>query len=447
MRRLLLIGAGHAHAQVLRDWLDRPVPGVELVLVSPAALAPYSGMVPGWLAGSYLFEDICINFQALAAAAGARWVADELASLDAGRRSVTLASGAVLGFDLLSLNVGSTLTPPANAADDAGSGGAAMLSLRPLGRLREAWDLQLAAIAGQANQAPFTVTAVGGGAAGFECLLAVLARLRALWPGRLVHGVLVSRASSLLPGLAPGAVRAAGQALTRAGVSLQLGTDWGDALLHRRSSAAAGTVLGLPDGATDGPTTGPTTGPATDPTTGLLLWATGAEAHDWQRCPARRGGMAVSERGFIRVDRQLRSVSHPSVYAVGDCAEWAPPLPKAGVFAVRMGPVLSRNLRAALGEGEAADYTPQRRFLALLATGDGRAIGAWGRWSAQGRWLWRWKDHIDRQFLRRFDLAAPGDGPGDQPPDRPAPTHAGGPGQGPAQTSNRTPWASGSAPE
>ena len=393
MTRLLLVGAGHAHAQVLRDWVHQPVPGVELVLVSPAALAPYSGMVPGWLAGRYAYQDICINAQALAAAAGARWLPDELASLDAGRRSVTLVSGAVLGFDLLSLNVGSTLTPPASAAEVAGSGGAARLSLRPLGRLHAAWDHQLAAIAAQASDAPFTVTAVGGGAAGFECLLAVRARLRALRPGRPVHGVLVSRASRLLPGLAPGAVRAAGRALARAGVRLHLDTDWGDALVQPRC--------------------GPTDGAPT----GLVLWATGAEAHSWQRCPARRGGLAVSEAGFIRVDSQLRSVSHPAVYAVGDCAQWAPPLPKAGVFAVRMGPVLSQNLRAALGCGVAGVYRPQRRFLALLATGDGRAIGAWGGWSAQGRWLWRCKDHIDRQFLRGFVVAAPGDGPG---PPRPA---------------------------
>ena len=455
MRRLLLIGAGHAHAQVLRDWVHQPVPGVELVLVSPAALAPYSGMVPGWLAGTYSFDDICINFEALAAAAGARWVPDELASLDAGRRSVTLVSGAVLGFDLLSLNVGSTLTPPASAApgaaEVAGSGGAAMLSLRPLGRLHAAWDHQLAAITAQASDAPFTVTAVGGGAAGFECLLAVLARLRALRPGRPVRGVLVSRASRLLPGLAPGAVRAAGRALAQAGVHLQLATDWRQALLDR-SGPVQGPALSLADSPAINSalslSDSPALSPAISPHNGLVLWATGAEAHAWQRCPARRGGLAVSEAGFIRVDRQLRSVSHPAVYAVGDCAQWAPPLPKAGVFAVRMGPVLSQNLRAALGCGVAGVYRPQRRFLALLATGDGRAIGAWGGWSAQGRWLWRCKDHIDRQFLRGFAAAAPGDGPGPPRPAQPVtqpPTPP--PAQPPAQTSNRTPCASGSAPE
>ena len=114
------------------------------------------------------------------------------------------------------------------------------------------------------------------------------------------------------------------------------------------------------------------------------------------------------QSGFIRIDAQLRSLSHPQVFAVGDCAEWAvegdDPLPKAGVFAVRMGPVLARNLRASLQGTALASYAPQRRYLALLSTADRRAILAWDRFSAQGHWAWRWKDRIDRGFLARFKL-------------------------------------------
>lgn len=371
MKRLVLVGAGHAHAQVLLDWARAPMANVGLVVVSPQALVPYSGMVPGWLAGRYTFDEICIDFRALAAAAGAGFVEDELFALDAPRRELRLGSGEVLGYDLLSLNVGSTLAPPQNA----GGGDAPVLPLRPLGTLRRAWEQRLAAMAAQRADTPLSVTAVGGGAAGFEALLAVLARLRALRPGHNVDGRLVSRAASLLPGFAPGAVRAAERALARAGVTLQLGTAWSESIAQNSD---------------------------------LVLWATGAEAHAWQCDPQRRGGLAVSGRGFIAVDDHLRSISHPQVHAVGDCAEWQAPLPKAGVYAVRMGPVLSRNLRAALGDGSAVPYAPQRRYLALLATGDGRAIGSWGRWSAHGHWLWRWKDYIDRGFVRRFDLDHPG---------------------------------------
>ena len=361
-RRLLLIGAGHAHAQVLRDWITAPVPGVDLVLVSPSSLAPYSGMVPGWLAGTYRFEDICIDFAALAAAAGARLLIDELVALDPDQRQAHLASGLVLGYELLSINVGSTLRPPALA------GPGQVLALRPLGELRQRWQALLAKPAFPPGRQPLQVTAVGGGAAGVEALLAVLANLRLRHAGRAVQGRLISR-GSLLPGMAAGARRAALAALGAAGAEVMTQTAFDPA---------------SPQGAPD-----------------LLLWATGALAHAWQA----NSGLAVSASGFIGIDAQLRSLSHPQVLAVGDCAHWAAdPLPKAGVFAVRMGPVLSHNLRALLLGQPLQRYQPQRRYLALLATADGRAIGAWGGLSAQGRWLWRWKDHIDRGFLARFAL-------------------------------------------
>jgi pyridine nucleotide-disulfide oxidoreductase family protein len=362
MKHLLLVGAGHAHAQVLADWARAPVPGVQLSVVSPSALAPYSGMVPGWLAGHYAFEEICIDFAALAAAAGAQWLVDEVLAVDAAASRVHLASGRVLAWDVLSLNVGSTLLPPAGLPGR-------VLSLRPLGRLRAAWDELLAQQA--AGAAPIgQVTAVGGGAAGVEALLAVLSRLRTLQPGQRIAARLVTR-GELLPGLAPGAVRAARAALQRAGAEVHTGTGFD---------------------------------PADAQADGLLLWATGAQAHPWQR----DSGLATSEQGFFRVDPQLRCLGQPQVFAVGDCAEWAAPLPKAGVYAVRMGPVLTANLKATLAGLPLHTYTPQHRFLALLATADGRAIAARGRWSLHGRWLgraaWRWKDHIDRGFLARFRL-------------------------------------------
>jgi pyridine nucleotide-disulfide oxidoreductase family protein len=364
MRRLVLVGAGHAHAQVLLEWARAPLPGVELTLVSPQARAPYSGMVPGWLAGAYRYDEICIHFEALARAAGARWLAHELAALDPDARTVTLDTGGTLGYDQLSINVGSTLLPPAGLA-------APVLALRPLAELHERWQAQLQTWQADRSPQPATVTMVGGGAAGVESMLAVLARLRGLAPQRRVTGRLVARSSTLLEGLAPGAARRAARALRQAGVEVRLGTDFTPELAEGSD---------------------------------LLLWATGAEAHDWQRDPTRRGSLAVNEGGFIRIDGNLRSTSHREVYAVGDCAAWTPPLPKAGVFAVRMGPVLSHNLRvAARGAGTLQAYSPQRDFLVLIGTADGRAIASRGGLSAQGRCLWRWKDHIDRGFLRRYN--------------------------------------------
>lgn len=389
MKRLVLAGAGHAHALVLRTLLRQPMPGVEVVVVSPEPLAPYSGMVPGWLAGHYRFDEIAIDFPRLVAAAGARWCPGEIQALDPARRQLRLGDGTALDYDVLSLNVGSTLRPP--PAEHA-----QMLPLRPPAMLRRHYEQLLERWAREPGDRPFVVTAVGGGAAGFEALLAVLARLRRMRPERAVQGSLLTRGTSLLPGLAPAACRAALRALDRAGVTVQLGSGWCEPV---------------------------------DRGSDVVLWATGAEAHDWQLAPPRRGALAVDDQGFVRIDEQLRSVSHPQVFATGDCASWpGRALPKAGVHAVRMGPVLAGNLRAALlGPADAGvlkAHRPQRHFLALLATGDGRAIASRGPFGAEGAWAWRWKDRIDRRFLRQFELphaASRPDHPFVSPADVPAP--------------------------
>jgi pyridine nucleotide-disulfide oxidoreductase family protein len=377
-RRLLLVGAGHAHAEVLRQWALAPPPDVALTLLAPRALAPYSGMVPGWLAGHYRFDEIGIDFAALARAAGARLQLGSLQALDTATRQVRLADGGTLGYDTLSLNVGSTLHPPAVP-------GAQVLSLRPLGELHAAWEALTAAPgagpgANPAEAGPLHLTAVGGGAAGVESLLAVLWRLRQRWPQRHIEATLVSRSPTLLPGLARGAAAALARELAAQGVRLQLGQDFD------------------PDAARPGE---------------WLLWATGAEAHAWQRT----SGLAVDAAGFVQVDSTLRSLSHPEVFAVGDCAAFSPRLPKAGVWAVRMGPVLAHNLKAACTGAAPSAYVPQRHALALLALGDRRALATRAGWSLGAGWatgwargtLWRWKDRIDRDFIRRYTPpAAPG---------------------------------------
>jgi pyridine nucleotide-disulfide oxidoreductase family protein len=371
--RLVLVGAGHAHAQVLRDCARAPVPGVELVLVSPARWAPYSGMVPGWLAGHYRFDEIVVDAAALARAAGARWIEDEVRSLDASAQTLQLARGEVLDWTLLSLNIGSTLRPPAWLAAQPGL---RLLPLRPLGGLHRAWE------ALQHDTAPpAAVAAVGGGAAGVESLLAVLWRLRRRWPGAALPAHLFQREDRLLPALPPRAARAAAAALARAGVSLHLGAPFA------AEQAAALAATAGPAGAS----------------APLLLWATGAQPHRWPVA----GGLAADAAGFVAVDAALRSVSHPSVFAVGDGAGFTPPLPKAGVYAVRMGPLLARNLRAALAGRPLQPYRPQRAALALLALGDRQALATRGGWTLAGgpllgRALWHWKDHIDRGFIDGF---------------------------------------------
>jgi len=370
--QLILAGAGHAHAQVLQAWARAPVPGVALVVVSPHRLAPYSGMVPGWLSGTYAYEDIVIDFEALCRRAGARWVTGTIDRLDPDTRTLHLVDGTVLPYDWLSLNIGSTLMPPPSTE------GLVILPMRPLAALQAQIDALQRVVRSDSRHTPWRVMGVGGGAAGVESLLAIIHRLRAGQPHRPVTGTLLSRGPVLLPGYAPAAQRQALTALTQAGVLVRLNTPWTDAWRHEAD---------------------------------VVLWATGAEAHAWQRDPSRRGSLSVSPAGFVCINEHLQSVSHDRIFAVGDCAQWTTPLPKAGVYAVRMGPVLAHNLGAALRGQPLQRYRPQATFLSLLATADGKAIATRGRLAVSGRWSWRWKDHIDRAFVGRFRVSDAGTRP------------------------------------
>jgi pyridine nucleotide-disulfide oxidoreductase family protein len=362
MKRLVLVGGGHAHVRVLADWRAAPLPDVSLTVVSPSALAPYSGMVPGWMAGLYDFGSISIDVAKLSKAAGATFIEAQVQSLHAQTSSLTLASHGALAYDLLSLNIGSTLRAPTLPVHT-------VLSMRPLGDLRLRWAALIDGIAHDSTT-PYRVVAAGGGPAGVEALLAALARLRAHAPKARFDGVLLTDIDRILPQHGVWARRRVERALQRAGVTIHTHID-AQTFDYRDSD--------------------------------VVLWATGAQAHEWPRT----SGLAIDERGFVTVDATLRSTSHPSVFACGDCAAWVQPLPKAGVTAVRQGPVLSHNLRAASRGTALEPFVPRRRQLALLATADNRAIASWGAWSAQGAWVWRWKDRIDRAFVARFDVHAP----------------------------------------
>jgi pyridine nucleotide-disulfide oxidoreductase family protein len=342
---------------------------VDLLLVSPIARAPYSGMMPGWLAGAYAWDDCCIDFPALAAAAGARWVKDEVVALDAAQRLLVLASGQTLQADLVALNIGSTVLAPESIP-----GQPLILPTRPLNALRERTEHLFTTLFAREAQAPLRVVSVGAGAAGVEMLLGLQARLAAR--GVVTQSTLTTRNGSFLPGLSTAARWLALRTLRQRGVALQT--------RFEAATLGAGALLDANGRELPGD---------------VVLWATGGVAHAW---PAQ-SALAVDARGFVQVDATLRSISHPWLFAVGDCASFTPQaLPKSGVFSVRMGPVLANNLHAMLRAQPPAAYQPQNRFLVLLNTGDGRAIASRGALGWPGRWVMRWKDRIDHNFLDRY---------------------------------------------
>jgi len=363
-KKLVLVGGGHAHLSVLRALAKHRPAGLDVVLVSPSRHQNYSGMLPGWLAGHYALSACRIDLQPLAQAAGARLLLDQMVGLDAQRRCVVLQEDRQIRYELLSLDVGSeTNTSWLEVL------GQKLLPLKPLDSFFASWPRVLA----EARSKPgYRLVVVGGGAAGVEVALAALhAFSQAGVAGRVD---LVAAESGLLPGHAP-AVQARVQRFARqAGLGVHLlrgvGTEEGVLLADGRLLRADRVIA-----------------------------ATGARAPVWLGAAK----LKLDEHGYLLVDKHHRSVSHPNVFAAGDvCARHDAVLSRSGVHAVHAGPVLAHNLLSVLSGAALQAYAPKRRSLYLLACGPHHAVASWGGWSAEGQWVWRWKDWIDRRFIRRF---------------------------------------------
>ena len=366
-KHLVLVGGGHAHVFVLEAFARKPEPGLELTLVTKSSLTPYSGMLPGHLAGIYRREEIHIDLERLAGGCGARLIRDEAVRFDADAKRVVLKSGEALAYDILSVDIGITpdLSGIAGAAEHA-------LAVKPIGSLLERWDRLAADVAGP--DGPRRLAVVGGGVAGICLAFAILAFLKARI-GEPVQVALVGASPS--PEINPGMRRRIEKAFRRLGIGMH---DGDPAVAVDRQGVTLASGRRVPADA--------------------VLVSTRAAPPE----AVGHSELAKDQHGFLAIGPTLQSLSHGTVFAAGDCATMvAHPRPKAGVFAVRQGPVLARNLRRAL-RGEAPEaYVPQRDHLVLIATGDGRAIGGRGRFIAfEGRLAWRLKNWLDRRFMRRF---------------------------------------------
>lgn len=359
IRDLVLIGGGHAHALVLRMWGMDQLPGARVTVIDPNPVAPYTGMLPGLIAGHYRRDELMIDLVRLARFAGARVILDRATGIDREARLIHLVGRPPLPYDIAAIDVGITSDLPSlpGAAEHS-------VPAKPLGRYAQAWEEFVA----RPPKRP-RVVILGAGLGGVELALASAHRLGA---GSLV--TLIDQAAEFLPALTTRARRVLEARLRAVGVDLRLG--------------ARVVRIGPGDVTLDG---GEVIG------SDFTLTATGARPHGWLSETGLR-----QERGFLVTDATLRT-SDPAIFASGDCAAVeGEPRPKAGVFAVRAATVLHANLRAALMARPLASFRPQGDYLKLISLGETSAVAEkWGFAASGPRW-WRLKDRIDRKFMDKF---------------------------------------------
>jgi len=369
-RDLVLVGGGHAHALVLRMWGMDPLPGARLTVIDPTPMAPYTGMLPGLVAGHYQRDALEIDLVRLARFAGARLLIGAVTDIDATAGRMHVAGHGDIAYDVGSIDIGIH-----SGMSDLPGFVAHGTPAKPLGPFAAGWDSFVARVA--AGEAAPQAAVIGGGIAGIELAMAMAHRLRkAVRHPRTVEVTLIERAAQIAPdtpATRPRLLRALDEMSVRVLTDTQVTGVTADG-----ASLSSGPCV-----------------PA-----GFIAGAAGARAHPW----IAETGLPVTDAGFLRVGPDLRINGTETLFAAGDCAHLDhAPRPKAGVFAVRAAPVLRDNLRAALSGGRLRAFRPQRQYLKLISLGGKSALAERGGLTFAAPFLWRWKDRIDRKFMEQFN--------------------------------------------
>ena len=412
----MLVGGGHAHVGVLkmlamakmkgkRNYME----GTKITLVAKEIHTPYSGMLPGYVAGHYPYEDCHIDLRPLTRLAGATLIHAAATRIDPDEKLVYIeplrsqnhcSERPPLRYDILSVNVG--ITPETRSVE-----GACKYStpVKPI-------DGFIGRIQGLLEQSPQmhntiengvlengkdrdashstkcnTIAIVGGGAGGLELCLALHHRLITL--GKQIHTkfVIYTR-TTILSGQNEYARRTFRGILSGKGIKV---VEYAKVVEVKANSIRFQTT-GCSDSDADLETK--------EEPFDQCLWCTNASAADW----LRNSGMKTDEKGFLLVNQNLQSVSHREVFAAGDCATIQDhPRPKAGVFAVRQGkPLMENIIRSLAGVSRLKCYTPQSKYLSLISTGDKYAVGLWAAYGFRGQWVWSLKNWIDKSWMAKY---------------------------------------------
>ena len=370
--KLVLVGGGHSHAIALKQWGLNPLSDADLILISDVEKTPYSGMLPGHIAGFYSYEETHIDLVSLAKFAGAELIIDRAINIDTENNKL-VCEHCFLEFDYLSLDIGST--PQTISAPGANK---YVIPAKPVPVFLEAWYKLKQDAVSQAQQ-PLSIVIVGGGAGGVELALNMQTCLQGILPDQGKHTLeihLIHRGKELLSSHNSWVSNKLEQIVRQRDIKLHLQQDVVEVLADQVICQSGLSIK-----------------------SSHTFWVTQATAPNW----IKESNLATDQQGFILVKDTLQSVSHPQIFAGGDIATMINySRPKAGVFAVRQGQPLLNNWQAILTNQPLQNYKPQDKYLALIGTGDYKAIASWSTWGWRSQVFWWLKDYIDRKFMNQF---------------------------------------------
>lgn len=377
---LVLIGGGHSHVSVLKHFAMKPLKGLQITLISRVVMTPYSGMLPGYLAGHYSRNEIHIDLNRLCRFCNAKFINATVNGLDLNQQTIHVDNHPNISYDVLSINTGST--PEIDSIEGAVKH---TIPIKPIDEFEKKWEVVKQKIEEWQNGV-FKLGVVGLGAGGVEVILALEYQLSKQLNKKAnetvsVEFYLIGSSSTILPSHNKKVQLHFEQILKQKNIKVF-------------TNFQVKTVSELGISNTDNQFIA----------LNNIVWVTSASAPKWPK----HSGLAVDSKGFISVNNNLQSISHFNVFSVGDVASMVNnPRPKSGVFAVRQGLPLARNLRNVLCNKPLTAYHPQQHFLSLLSGGSKTAVMSWGQWCLTADWIWHWKNWIDQRFMQRFNNLKP----------------------------------------
>lgn len=375
LAHIVLLGAGNSNLVILRSWLMAPIPGVSLTIVNPHGAAPYSGMVPGYIAGEYTKEQIEIDLVKLCARIGTNLILDSATFIDGKSKKIHFAARPSITFDYLSICIGSHTGPPdaliVDALPNSTIPAPRMWPLKPLGALLECID-------GMAlTDKPFHLVIVGGGAGGFELAVSLKHRVGS----KPQFKISLIQRGEIGSEFGPVIRRYFKSALKQRNIDFLEHTtaylhDDKTLIVNRLNNANPHKPIPM---MCDG-----------------IVWATTAVSH------RLKTNLVTDTDGFFIVDSALVCRGAPDIYASGDCCSFQPPLAKAGVYSVRQGEHLACELRRRLRGRPSTFYKPQRHFLLIFNLSDGTGILRYGNFGVRGKLCLAVKRWIDTRWMKSF---------------------------------------------
>lgn len=390
IKSLLLLGAGEAHLQVLAQLAKHSRSDLDVTLITPWSYKTSAALARGYVAGQHPLATCQIDLEPLLKRAGVRWISARCNGLDANTSSVMLdygaagasvsgqrTSGAVgrpamLTYDLLSIDTGTTMERHHLDTLLPGAAEHAVLH-KPTEQFVNRW----AQLLNQAKSRPgkaFDVCVIGAGTAGLELCFAIE---RGLSEARIPHRVhLIGQGMPLAAGSPPSVRKRVLACLKKRQIVWH----------NTQCSRVHAQHIDLSSGDSI---------PAQ-----LVVMATGEHTPDW----LTHSGLARDGNGRLLVNAQLQSTRYPKVFAAGGIAAKVRHLSQAGrrIDGEQAGPTLALNLLASLSDQPLNPLTTHASRVRFLNCAGDHAIASWGRFSVEGNWAWRWKHRQDLGMLTRY---------------------------------------------